>query len=179
MNEHVTLLAGPEAFGDGSHPTTQGVLAAIDAIDPGAFTPRIACDMGAGSGILALAVAIKFGCHVLAVDLMRESVEAIKANAGKNDLAHRLRAVHSDGFSHPEIEAHAPFDLIVMNILAEPLLALARDAERYLAEGGVLILSGILSWQEQQIREAYEGLRLELTSRLSLKDWVTLVFQKP
>ena len=66
-----------------------------------------------------------------------------------------------------------------MNILAEPLLRLAADADAHLASEGVLVLSGILSWQEPPLREAYASLGLELTSRLQVGDWVTLLWQKP
>ncbi len=166
MEQSFTLEAGSKAFGDGSHPTTKMVLAAIEAIDPAAFAPRVACDMGAGSGVLSLAIAAKFGCKVAAVDIERQAVETLRANALHNGLAvipfpaggglgwgcskampdpaaplpaSPLRGegssgviipVHSDGFRHPQIESLAPFDLIVMNILAEPLLSLAADAAR-------------------------------------------------
>ena len=172
------IRAGADAFGDGSHPTTRGVLAALEAIDPQQFRPAIACDMGAGSGILSLAIADLFGCSVIAADLERSAVEAIALNAARNGLASLVRPVHSDGFRHPDIEAAAPFDLIMMNILAEPLIGLAADAENHLKKGAVLIISGILLWQEPQIRAAYEALGLELASRLVIGDWVTLCWSK-
>jgi ribosomal protein L11 methyltransferase len=176
--EPITFAAGAQAFGDGQHPTTKMVLAALEAIDAKIFTPRIACDMGCGSGILSLSIATKFHCKVVAVDLLRESVEATRENAARNQLVSHVHPVHSDGFRHADIDAHAPFDLIVMNSLAEPLLGLAADAYARLAPGGVLILSGIFVWQETQLREAYQSLGLELTQRLALKDWVALVWQK-
>lgn len=178
-DQTLDISAGAHGFGDGNHPTTMGVLTALEAIDASLFAPRIACDMGAGSGILALAVTTKFGCPVLAVDLERRAVETLRANAAANGLAERIIPVHSDGFRHPEITRHAPFGLITMNILAEPLLALARDAAGMLEEGGVLLISGILQWQEESLRRAYEGLGLELASRLVIGDWVTLCFQRP
>lgn len=178
MEKELLIEAHPQAFGDGEHPTTVGVLAALEAIDPAEFTPRAACDMGCGSGILSLAIATKFGCPVVAADLEKSAVEATRANALRNGFS-QVSVVHSDGFNHPDIATRAPFDLIVMNILAEPLLALAADAKASLAEGGVLILSGMLQWQEPQITGAYQSLGLELASRLSLTDWVTLAFQKP
>jgi ribosomal protein L11 methyltransferase len=171
--------AGAQSFGDGSHPTTAGVLAALEAIDPAQFAPRIACDMGCGSGILALAIAARFQCPVIAADLERQAIETVHVNADENGLSEYILPVHSDGFRHPDIEAHAPFSLIVMNILAGPLLALAADAVARLEEGGALILSGILQWQEPQIRAAYEALGLELASRLVVGDWVTLCWGKP
>jgi ribosomal protein L11 methyltransferase len=173
------------------------VLAALEAMDADAFVPRAACDMGCGSGILSLAIARKFQCPVVAVDVLRESIEATRANAAENGIAllpptkivegtilappqgGSIYVIHSDGFRHPDIKAHAPFDLMVMNILAEPLLALAADASANLATEGVLILSGIFLWQEAQITQAYTGLGFERTTRLVSGDWVALGFQKP
>lgn len=173
------LSAGPHAFGDGSHPTTAGVLAALRAIDPAAFTPSHAIDIGAGSGILSFAVIEHFGCPVIATDIEASAITTLTENATRNGHAARIRALQADGFNHPTITASAPYDLITMNILAEPLLSLAHDAERHLASDGVLILSGILVWQEAQIQAAYAALGLELTSRLVIGDWVTLLWQKP
>lgn len=178
-DQELHLEAGGGAFGDGAHPTTRGMLAALGAIDPGQFTPRSICDMGAGSGILSLAAARQFGCPVVAVDIARSAVEAIARNAAENGYGSQVHAVHSDGFDHPAIRAHAPYDLILMNILAEPLLRFAAPAAACLASEGVLILSGLLQWQETPIREAYGGLGLELASRLLVGDWVTLCWQKP
>lgn len=173
------LQAGAKAFGDGSHPTTLGVLTALESIDPTAFLPRNACDMGSGSGILALAIAKQFACPVVAVDIEREAVATLRDNFAMADMAQYVRPVHADGFLHSEVVAQAPYDLIVMNILAEPLMKLAKEAVEVLADGGVLILSGMLQWQEPQIFAAYETLGLELTSRLTIGDWMTQVWQKP
>ncbi len=217
--DYIELSAGSHAFGDGNHPTTRMVLAALAAIDPQHFIPRNACDMGAGSGILSFAMARQFGCPVVAVELERRAVEIIKENARANGIklysppegesnppsdsvggqstikesphgcanAHPappqggsscLYPIHADGFRHADVAANAPFDLIGMNILADPLLMLAADAHANLAAGGVCIISGLLLWQEAQIREAYAGLGLELAERLSMGDWVCLVWQK-
>lgn len=177
--QDITFQAGAQAFGDGSHPTTAGVLAALEAIDPAAFTPRIACDIGCGSGILTLAIARLFACPVIATDIAAHAIETTRVNALDNGAEALVTAYQASGFAHPAVRAAAPFDLIVMNILAEPLLALARDAEARLSPQGVLLLSGILQWQEPTIRAAYQSLGLELASRLTLGDWVTLVWQKP
>lgn len=179
FDQDITFEAGPTAFGDGSHPTTAGVLAALEAIDPQAFVPRIACDIGCGSGILTLAMIRMFKCPVIATDISVQAIETLQQNAIRNGVKNKIIAVQASGFDHPTVQEAAPFDLIVMNILAEPLLMLARDAERALAPEGVLILSGIFQWQEPQLREAYLSLGLELATRLTLGDWVTLVWQKP
>jgi ribosomal protein L11 methyltransferase len=179
MTSDIIFSAGAHAFGDGSHPTTAMVLAALEALDPAEFQPLRACDMGAGSGILSFAIAKKFNCAVVAVDIERQAVETLQENARANALDKQLIALHAKGFSHPAITAQAPYQLIVMNILAEPLLDLAMTAEKNLDAGGVLILSGLFSWQEPQLSEAYQGLGLELAHRLSLKEWVCLSFIKP
>ena len=178
QDSSVTIAAGPAAFGDGAHFTTQSVLTAIEAIDSEAFTPKNACDIGCGSGILALAIAKKFPCPIFCSDIEAVSVATTKENATQNGLADRLTVVQADGFHHPIIWQNGPYDFIVMNILAQPLLRLADTAERYLSAGGVMILSGMMLWQEKPIRAAYEGFGLELTSRLTGSDWVTLVYQK-
>lgn len=180
------LAAGAGGFGDGRHPTTACTLAALEAIDPAVFSPRLACDMGAGSGILSFAMYERFRCPVLAVDIARSAIEMLEENRQVNAVPARaagsptpgVLALVAPGFDHPTIRAEAPFDLIVMNILAEPLLALAAEAVALLAEDGVLILSGMLLWQEATLRAAYEGLGLALSLRLTQGDWVTLVWQR-
>lgn len=181
----LTLSAGAHGFGDGSHPTTRGVLALLEAIDPALFHPARALDMGAGSGILGFAIIERFACPVVAVDLEASSIETMAENARANGIARASSAgdqgvflLRADGFAHPSIAAHAPYDLITMNILAEPLMRLAADAEANLAPNGVLILSGMLVWQETVIQNAYQALSLELTGRVQIGDWVTLIWQK-
>jgi ribosomal protein L11 methyltransferase len=173
------LSAGAHAFGDGAHETTRSTLAAIETIDPSLFTPRHALDVGAGSGITSFAVLHRFGCSVLATDVSASAVETLSSNISTNGLAAQIQALRADGFDHPAIASAAPYDLIVMNILAEPLMRLAADAYAHLADGGVLILGGILTWQDAAMTEAYHTLGLELTARLALGDWVAQIWQKP
>ena len=86
--------------------------------------------------------------------------------------------VHADHFRHPTLAAHTPFDLIMMNILAEPHLALAADAAAALAVEGILMLSGIFLWQQEQMIESYQSLGLDLTHRLQQGEWVALLWVK-
>lgn len=174
----IIFTAGSHAFGDGNHPTTRGVLEAFGLIDPEAFSPAMACDMGAGAGLLSFAMAERFGCPVIAVELDRAAVAVLKENIDANHLTDTIMAVHADGFDHPSIATHAPYDLLVMNILPEPLRRLAGAAEAHLAAGGVLILAGIMIANESLIIQAYQSLGLELTGRIVIGDWVTLVWQK-
>jgi ribosomal protein L11 methyltransferase len=178
MDSAITLTAGASAFGDGKHPSTAMILQALEALDAKQFHPRSICDMGSGSGILALRAAQKFPrATVLAVDIEASAVAAIRENAAANQVL-RILPVHAESFRHPEIAAHAPYDLILMNILAEPLLALAHEAVAALNHEGILILSGILVWQQEQILDAYQHLGLDLTHRLQQGDWVALLWVK-
>lgn len=203
--QEMKLLAGAGAFGDGSHESTRGVLEMLARLDPAAFAPRSACDVGAGSGIISLAITQKFACPVMATDIAKSAVDMIRANAlANNTRCHphpptgvgpslsltegegtseargegEITPLQADGFAHPKVAERAPFDLIVMNILPEPLVKLARDAEANLAAGGALILAGILIANESIIIQAYQMLDLELTARIVIGDWVTLLWQK-
>lgn len=151
----------------------------ITSIDPALFSPARALDIGAGSGIASFAIAQHFSCPVIATDIAKSAVDICAENARANGLAEMLTCLQADGFAHPRIADGAPYDLIVMNILADVLLRLAADAQAHLASGGVLVTSGVLVWQEAQIREAFEALGLELTGRVLLGDWVSQLWQKP
>lgn len=178
MTESIDIATGAGAFGDGRHPTTAMMLMALDALDAGQFHPRRICDMGAGSGILSLRAAQKFpDAMLLAADSEQVAVAAITENAAINQRP-QILPVYANSFRHPTLTAHAPYDLIMMNILAEPLLALAAEAVAALAEEGILMLSGILLWQQEQLIDAYAGLGLDLTHRMQQGDWVTLLWVK-
>lgn len=177
MTATLDIHAGAAAFGDAQHPTTALLLTALEAIDTAEFQPAHILDMGCGSGILALRAAQKFPqARVIAADIARSAVEATRENAAHNQLD--ITVLHSDGFRDPTIAAHAPYDMLFMNILAEPLLQLAHAAITHLAEEGVLMLSGILAHQETAVRDAYEGLGLALAHRLSTPEWVALIYQR-
>ena len=94
------------------------------------------------------------------------------------DEGEGIHTVHSDGFDHPDIQAAAPYDLILMNILAEPILRLLADAYALLEEEGLLLLSGMLAWQQEPIIEASQSLGLELSHRFQHGEWVAHLWQK-
>jgi ribosomal protein L11 methyltransferase len=178
MQDSIDLVAGADAFGDGSHPSTKLLLAAIEALDPTSFAPKTACDMGCGAGLLALRMAQRFGCMVVAVDIERSAIQATQKNAQANDLADAVIAVHSDGFAHRNIRQHAPFDMVAMNILPDILLQHAHAATEATADNGLLVLSGILRAREEEVLHGYQSLGCALLHKLRLEDWVALVFEK-
>lgn len=173
----VLRLDAGEAFGSGSHETTRGCLLALDRLARRRRFFRL-LDLGCGSGILSLAIAALWRCPVLAVDVDPAAVRVAQENARQNALAPLVRVVRGDGFRHAAVRRRAPYDLIVANILAEPLRHMAADLVRALAPGGVAVLSGLLAAQERAVLEACRRHGVILTARLRLGDWVTLTAER-
>jgi ribosomal protein L11 methyltransferase len=172
----IVVEAG-RAFGTGRAPSTLGCLTAIDAIAK-RMTIRSALDLGTGSGVLAIALTRASRAMALAVDNDPVAVEVAEANIAANGLRTRARAILADGCRHHAIAAHAPFDLIVANILAEPLKRLARPMARHLHARGSLVLSGLLSREGQAALAVYRGFGFRLRRRIEINGWVTLVLDR-
>jgi ribosomal protein L11 methyltransferase len=162
------------AFGTGHHPTTEGCLLALDAILK-RRRPRRVLDLGAGTGVLAIA-ALKGGAlQALVTDIDAEAVRVSLLNARLNYVGGRLEAVTAAGLAHLRIQSRAPYDLIFANILARPLIDLAPALAAVLAPGGELILSGLTRDQIRWVSAPYRDFRLALRRRLIIGNWATLV----
>ncbi len=177
------LIDAGEAFGTAHHQTTAGCLIAIDRLTrgslvrPGAFGNVL--DLGCGSGVLAIATARCLPrATILASDMDAPSVDVARVNVRLNGAANRIRCVHAAGLSHPQLRAAAPFDLLIANILARPLIGLAPDLSDAVVRGGVLLLSGLLIPQARQIIQVYRshGFRLERHDRVD--GWSTLTMMR-
>ena len=169
--------AGP-AFGSGEHPTTAGCLHAIDALARRRrFTRPL--DVGCGSGILALAMAAAWRVPVVACDVDARAVRVARENARDNGLASLVRVVHGAGLAAPAVRGAAPFDLIMANILANPLRRMAPAIAGNLRAGGVACLSGFLARDAAGVIAACRGRGLALARRISIEGWQTLVFERP
>jgi ribosomal protein L11 methyltransferase len=156
----IAIDAG-QAFGTGHHGSTAGCLAALDRlIHRRRFVNPL--DLGTGSGILAIALAKALHANVLASDIDPLAARIAAENARHNTVGNRVRVVTAIGMGHAEIRARAPFDLIVANILAGPLMKLAPQISSALASGGTLVLSGLLPRQRGRVVAAYgaQGVRL-------------------
>jgi ribosomal protein L11 methyltransferase len=164
------------AFGSGEHASTRGCLMALERLARRRRFRRI-LDLGCGSGILAIAAAKLWPARVIAADNDPIAVEVARANAERNGVGHRVRALASDGYGNPRVRAGAPYELIVANILADPLCELARATARHLAPGGALVLSGLLDRQALRVIEAHRRHRLTLQSRIDVTIWTTLVLR--
>lgn len=163
------------AFGSGEHGTTGCCLEALDWLAKKRDFKNI-LDMGCGSGILAIAAAKLWHISVLAADIDPIAVQVTKDNARINHAT--IDALVSDGYASERIKKHAPYDLIISNILARPLVAFAPKLAQHLAPGGVAVLSGLLASQEAQVRSAHQAQGLTFVKRFADRGWHTLVIGK-
>lgn len=165
------------AFGTGNHETTQGCLLALEAVSADR-PPSSPVDIGTGSGILAIAVAKRFDVDVLATDIDPIAIDVARENAAINGVESRIGFAVSDGLESAEITASAPYDLILANIVANPLIALAPGIAAIVAIGGHVILSGILLEQAESVADAYREGGLTLKDRIDLGNWSTLILTR-
>jgi ribosomal protein L11 methyltransferase len=183
-NKVSILMEAGQAFGTGSHETTNGCLLAINRLAD-EVSPEKILDMGCGSGILAIAMAKVWKSKIVASDidpiatettlenLKSNSINTIDINADESGVA----TIISDGFEDDAITKNGPFDLIVANILAEPLQELAPDIVKNLKKDGLLILSGLLKIQDVAVRNAYEKFNLSVCESYPINEWQTLVLK--
>lgn len=166
------------AFGTGHHGTTAGCLMAIDRLAKERPIRR-ALDVGTGSGILAIAIARHApAAKIVATDIDPVAVAIARTNMKLNGTA-RIATAVGGTLGLPAIRKSSPYDLIVANILAGPLVALAPSTCRNLAAGGTVILSGLLVDQKRRVAAAYIGQKLRLVRTIVIDGWATLVLAAP
>ncbi|MBI1360784.1 MAG: methyltransferase domain-containing protein [Alphaproteobacteria bacterium] len=170
----VWIEAGP-AFGTGHHGTTMGCLLALSDIVR-KTRPETVLDVGTGSGVLAIA-AVKSGVRrAVAGDIDAESVRIARENAKNNRTGRRMKLLVATGANSAAVRTGGPYDVVLANILARPLVALAGDIARLVRPGGHVVLSGLLTHQEPSVRAAYGNRGLTLVRRGRLSGWSTLTY---
>lgn len=169
----IVIEAG-RAFGSGHHHSTLGCLLALDGLAKIRRFRRV-LDLGTGSGILAIAAAKRWRVPVLAADVDPVAAAIARRNATRNGVGGLVRVRRVKGAGARWARLAGPFDLIVANILARPLAAMARELAGAAAADGIVVLSGLLVSQERMVASRYRGHGLRLAGRIAREGWLTLV----
>ncbi len=164
------------AFGTGHHGTTVGCLQAYDRLIKAKKFNKV-LDVGAGTGLLAIAAARTGSKLAVGTDIDKPSVRIARENALVNKA--NARFVHASGLGHRLVADNAPYDLVFANILARPLISLVQDIKRALVPGGTVILSGLLRTQERMVKAAYLSRGFRVKTRIHRDAWATLVLERP
>jgi ribosomal protein L11 methyltransferase len=168
------------AFGTGTHATTRGCLEMLATLDPATTTNAV--DVGCGSGILAIAMAKLWKRPVLGGDNDPEAVDVARENAGLNGVPELCTFVVSGGLLADELARKAPYDLVVANILAGPLVELSDSFAAAVKSGGRVLLSGLLVEQAAHIVEEYGRRGFDVERRIDLETggawWRSLVLRR-
>jgi ribosomal protein L11 methyltransferase len=161
------------AFGTGHHGTTRGCLLYIDEILK-RRRPRAVLDIGCGTGVLAMAVALALHESVAAGDMDHDAVVAARANARLNGAGPWLRPVVAKGAAHPALNRPGHYDLILANILAKPLRMLAKSVAPLAAPGADVVLSGLLARDVPGVLSSWAAQGFALVSRRDIDGWASL-----
>ena len=164
------------AFGTGHHGTTRGCLLLLDHVLKAQAVWRV-LDLGTGTGVLAIAAAKARRQRVLASDIDAPSVKVAQDNARLNGVGPLVEVIRATGFSAPDFAQSGPFDLVLANILANPLKQLAGPMARHLAPGALVILSGLLTPQATGVIAAYRARGLVPLRHLRIEGWSSLLLR--
>jgi ribosomal protein L11 methyltransferase len=177
-------IPASQAFGTGQHATTAGCLAMLTHMKRQGLVIRNLADIGTGTGLLAFA-GLYLWPRALATasDIDQVCIDVVADNAAANGVpmgggAGEVTMLAADGMDHPLLEARGPYDLVIANILAGPLIGMAPDFAKALVPGGHLLLAGLLETQEAQVRRACRRAGMRLAARLVNGDWSILWLRK-
>ncbi len=172
------LVEAATAFGSGEHGTTSRCLMAMEYLKDSGLHPQKIIDMGCGSGILAIAAAKLWpDSTIWAADNDPECVRVSKRHAQENNTT-AIDVYESEGFTSAKVQTDRPYDLILANILAGPLIAMAGDLSSCLAKGGYVVLSGTLTTQADTVEAAYQQHGLETVKLFEGGEWTTLLMRR-
>lgn len=168
------------AFGSGEHGTTKGCLEMLARMKAEGIKPKNILDMGTGSGILAIGAYRLWKKPVLAVDNDPESVRVSCRHRSMNKIPAGeigLSCACGDGYKTRKVRQLKPFDLVICNILAGPLIEMAPELKEVLAPKGYVILSGLLKEQEKAVLDAHKKLGIKKIARIVHDNWCAILLQ--
>ncbi len=174
------LIEASQAFGTGGHETTSGCLAMLDRMKRSGMRFDHVADIGTGTGLLAFAARRLWPkTYLTASDIDPVSIDVTAGNAAANAVplglsAGQLALCAASGTDHELIQRRAPYDLIIANILAGPLIELAPSFAAVAFEGGSLMLAGLLDTQVDAVLRAYRTAGFRLHQRTDSGDWPCL-----
>ncbi|MFU7528294.1 50S ribosomal protein L11 methyltransferase [Qipengyuania sp. ASV99] len=175
------IIPASQAFGTGQHRTTAGCLEMLGYMKDRGVTARHVADIGTGTGLLGFAaLALWPRACVTLTDIDHVCAPVVEDNAAMNGIALGQRPgeavmVVADGMAHPLIALRGPYDLLIANILAGPLVSLAPDFGKAVVPGGSLLLAGLLAGeQEAAVRRAMKRAGFRMVGRLQRGDWAIL-----
>jgi ribosomal protein L11 methyltransferase len=166
-------IEASQAFGTGHHGTTAGCLEMLVTVVR-REAPANVLDLGTGTAVLAIAVAKLSRIRVLATDIDPVATAVARENVRLNGAAGYVTTATATGLDHAMVRASAPFDLVIANILARPLMFLAPQMARTVAANGSVILSGILQRQRRSVIAAYRNQGFRHVRTLQRDAWVTI-----
>ena len=167
-------IASSMAFGTGHHGSTQGCLVMFDKIQSQQRRIKKVADVGCGSGVLSIAACQLWQAQIVATDIDEVAVEVTSENIMANQLDKKINTGSANGLTHQLHTSLAPFDLIIANILLKPLVELASEIKGKIHKEGSIILSGIMTNQESELRKAYQSVGFNLYNKVVIDEWVTL-----
>lgn len=176
-NDIAVEIEAGQAFGTGHHGTTAGCLIMLEWLIRTRH-PANLLDLGTGSGVLAIAAAKLAKCPILATDIDPVATKVAVMNARLNGEAGLIRFETTAGLAGRAFIEEGPFDLIVANILARPLMRMAPEIERNLARGGRVVLSGILATQRQMVLAGFRSAGLYHRETIWRDEWVTMYLDR-
>jgi ribosomal protein L11 methyltransferase len=172
------------AFGTGQHETTSGCLVALSRMKASGLSFSNLLDLGTGTGLLAFAALRLWpAAKAAASDIDAIAIEVAEENAAINEVPlgrarGQVELIVADGLGNGRLKARAPYDLIIANILAGPLIDLAPAIGTALAPGGRLLLAGLLDSQADKVAAAYRRQGLMMSFRVEHGEWPTLAMRK-
>jgi len=174
------VIDAGRAFGTGHHETTTGCLMMLDKLRRSGLRFADIADVGTGTGLLAFAARSLWpAAKVIASDIDPVSIEVTHENAVVNAVPigigrNQVELVTAPGLAHRRLKARLPYDLLIANILAGPLIELAPVFANAVLPGGSIILAGLLDTQKEAVAQAYRRQGFYLADSIVRGDWPTL-----